>query len=84
VSAGARLLLGANPPVRLTRRASTALREARETAPDLVHPGGKAVDGLKFSAALPRNLAEATLAQRLADLDGARIALAEPKRFVAA
>jgi ATP-dependent helicase Lhr and Lhr-like helicase len=42
----------------------------------------KAVDGLKFSTALPRHLAEATLAQRLADLDGARIALAEPHRFL--
>jgi ATP-dependent helicase Lhr and Lhr-like helicase len=37
---------------------------------------------LKFSAALPRHLAEATLAQRLADLDGARLVLAEPQRFV--
>jgi ATP-dependent Lhr-like helicase len=149
------VLLGTDPPVRLTRRAVTALREARETAPDLVHSGGtvisrgsgadvhwwtwagiranatliatlgdmadsaqrvedffvrlrsdatpetwkaavadieeqlclpavddKAVDGLKFSTALPRHLAEATLAQRLADLDGARIALAEPHRFL--
>ncbi|MGE5292525.1 MAG: hypothetical protein ACM3ML_36115 [Micromonosporaceae bacterium] len=42
----------------------------------------KAVDGLKFSAALPRHLAEATLAQRLADLDGARVVLAEPERFM--
>jgi ATP-dependent Lhr-like helicase len=42
----------------------------------------KALDGLKFSTALPRHLAEATLAQRLADLDGARIALAEPHRFL--
>lgn len=149
------VLLGADPPVRLTRRATTALAEAREMGPDLVHPGGtvisrgpggdvrwwtwaglranatliatlgdmadsaqriedffirlrddvtpemwkaaladaeerlclpsvddKAVDGLKFSAALPRHLAEATLAQRLADLDGARLALSEPHRFV--
>lgn len=44
----------------------------------------KAVDGLKFSVALPRYLAEATLAQRLADLDGARFVLAEPQRFVTA
>ena len=149
------VLLGADPPVRLTRRAHAALAEARETAPDLVHPGGtvisrgpagdvrwwtwaglranatliatlgdmadtaqrveeffvrlrsdatpqawkaaltdveerlclpsvddKALDGLKFSVALPRHLAEATLAARLADLDGARIALAEPHRFL--
>ncbi len=149
------VLLGNDPPVRLTRRAVTALREARESAPDLVHPAGtvisrgpgddvrwwtwaglranatliatlgemadsaqrveefsirlrsditpaewkatldgvaerlclpavddKAVDGLKFSVALPRYLAEATLAQRLADLAGARAALAEPQRFL--
>jgi len=149
------VLLGADPPVRLTRRAQAALTKARETAPDLVHPGGtvisrspagdvrwwtwagwranatlittlgdiadtaqrveeffvrlrydttpekwkaamsgigerlclpsvddKALDGLKFSVALPRHLAEATLAARLADLDGARIALAEPHRFL--
>jgi ATP-dependent helicase Lhr and Lhr-like helicase len=141
--------------LQLTRRAAATLGEARETAPDLVHPGGtvisrgpsgdvrwwtwaglranatliatlsdvadsaqrveeffirlrsdmtpeiwkvaladaetrlclpavddKAIDGLKFSAALPRHLAEATLAQRLADLDGARLVLAEPQRFV--
>lgn len=150
------VLLGTDPPVRLSRRAATALSEAREMAPDLVHPGGtvisrgpigdvrwwtwagmranatliatlsdiadnaqrveeffirlrsdmtpemwkaaladadsrlclpavddKALDGLKFSAALPRHLAEATLAQRLADLDGARTALGEQHRFLA-
>jgi ATP-dependent Lhr-like helicase len=42
----------------------------------------KALDGLKFSDALPRHLAETTLAQRLADLDGTHIALAESHRFV--
>jgi ATP-dependent Lhr-like helicase len=149
------VLLGTDPPVRLTRRAAAALGEARETAPDLVHPGGtvisrepggdvrwwtwaglranatliatlgdiadsaqrveeffvrlrgdmtpeiwkvaladaedrlclpaiddKALDGLKFSAALPRHLAKATLAQRLADLDGAMVALREQHRFI--
>ncbi|MGI8446610.1 MAG: helicase-related protein, partial [Streptosporangiaceae bacterium] len=149
------VLLGADPPARLTRRAQAALVRARETAPDLVHPGGtvisrspsgdvrwwtwagwranatlittlgdmadtaqrveeffvrlrddttpekwkaamtgigerlclpavddKALDGLKFSVALPRHLAEATLAARLADLEGAQIALAEPHRFL--
>jgi ATP-dependent helicase Lhr and Lhr-like helicase len=148
------VLLGTDPPVRLTRRAADALRDAREAAPEVVHPAGtvisrrpggdvrwwtwaglranatliatlgdmadtaqrtedfcirlrsdvtpeawketladaaerlclpkvddKAVDGLKFSAALPRHLAEATLAQRLADLDGAGIALSETQRF---
>jgi ATP-dependent Lhr-like helicase len=149
------VLLGKDPPVRLTRRAEAALSEARESAPNVVHPGGtvvsrepggdlrwwtwaglranatliatlggiadtaqrpgdfylrlrsdltpqawktaldgieerlclpivddKAVDGLKFSATLPRPLAEATLAQRLADLEGARITLTEPHRFL--
>jgi ATP-dependent Lhr-like helicase len=149
------VLLGTDPPVRLTRRAASALSEAREAAPDLVHPAGtvvsrvpggdvrwwtwaglranatliatlrdmadsaqrledfyirlrsdvtleawqaalagvterlclpdvdnKAVDGLKFSVALPRHLAEATLAQRLADFDGATIALTETHRFL--
>jgi ATP-dependent helicase Lhr and Lhr-like helicase len=149
------VLLGADPPVRLTRRAEIALAEARQTAAEVVHPGGtvisrgpngdvrwwtwtglranatliatlgdmadtaqsieeffirlrsdatpdawkaalvdiqqrlclpavddKALEGLKFSAALPPHLAEATLAARLADLEGARIALAEPQRFL--
>ena len=41
----------------------------------------KALAGLKFSEALPRHLAEATLATRLADLDHARAVLTEPTRF---
>jgi ATP-dependent helicase Lhr and Lhr-like helicase len=41
----------------------------------------KALAGLKFSEALPRHLAEATLATRLADLQHARSALMEPTRF---
>ena len=41
----------------------------------------KALEGLKFSEALPRHLAEATLATRLADLDRAAEVLAEPVRF---
>jgi len=149
------VLLGADPPARLTRRAQAVLAEARDTAPDLVHPGGTvisrsptgdvrwwtwagfranatlistldgiadagqrveefyvrlrsdltpemwkaaavpdarerlflpavddaALDGLKFSAALPRHLAEATLSARLADLQGAEIVLSERVRF---
>ena len=42
----------------------------------------KALFGLKFSDALPKRLAIATLAARLADLDGAGAVLAEPSRFV--
>ncbi len=41
----------------------------------------KALVGLKFSDALPKRLAMATLAARLADLDGAARVLAEPVRF---
>jgi ATP-dependent Lhr-like helicase len=41
----------------------------------------KALAGLKFSDALPRHLATATLAARLADLDHAASVLAEPVRF---
>jgi ATP-dependent Lhr-like helicase len=41
----------------------------------------KALTGLKFSEALPRPLAVATLATRLADLDHARAVLMESARF---
>lgn len=42
----------------------------------------KALVGLKFSDALPKDLATATLAARLADAEGAAAVLAEPTRFV--
>ena len=41
----------------------------------------KALTGMKFSEALPRHLAIATLANRLADLVHASAVLAEPVRF---
>jgi ATP-dependent Lhr-like helicase len=47
----------------------------------LPDPDDKALDGLKFSDALPRSLAEATLSARLADLVGATILLDERQRF---
>lgn len=147
------VLLGAEPPVKLTQRADQNLAVARDNNTDTVHPGGsvitrhgedvrwwtwagyranatltailagltdehqrfedeylrlrsditpvmwkagitdaadrlclpevdaKALRGLKFSEALPERLATATLAARLADLDGAAAALAEPVRF---
>jgi ATP-dependent Lhr-like helicase len=150
------VLLGADPPVKLTRRAVDRLAQMREDECSLVHPGGsvilrdhrgddlrwwtwagfranatlaatltevvdpiqrfddrhirlrenvtptewralitdaaqrlclpdvnkKALDGLKFSHALPERLAMATLAARLADLNGADAALRESVRFV--
>ncbi|MGI5232538.1 DEAD/DEAH box helicase [Actinoallomurus sp. CA-142502] len=148
------VLLGADPPVRLTRRAIRALAEAREANVGTVHPGGtvivrkgddvrwwtwagfranatlaatlsgladekqrftdewvrlrsdltpdmwregttdasdrlclpdiddRALRGLKFNEALPDRLAIATLAARLADLDGAAATLSELVRFL--
>jgi ATP-dependent Lhr-like helicase len=149
------VLLGEDPPVRLTKRAVDRLAQEREDRSHLVHPGGnvivrtdngdlrwwtwagfranatltatlsevvdpiqrfddlsirlredltpatwrqlvadaesriclpavneKALAGLKFSAALPARLALATLAARLADLNGASLALKELTRFV--
>ncbi|MFI9587350.1 helicase-related protein [Streptomyces sp. NPDC052236] len=54
-----------------------------EAADQLCLPAvdARALNGLKFSAALPTRLAEATLAARLADLDGATAALRGPTRF---
>lgn len=46
--------------------------------PDVDEP---ALAGLKFNEALPKRLAVATLAARLADLDSALRTLAEPVRF---
>ncbi|MBT2452738.1 DEAD/DEAH box helicase [Streptomyces sp. ISL-43] len=64
-------------------------RAARESTSDgaaLVLPDvdPRAVHGLKFSAALPKRLAMATVAARLADFDGALASLREPVRFLAA
>jgi ATP-dependent Lhr-like helicase len=61
-------------------KASTADATERLRLP-AIHE--KALHGLKFSAALPRRLAEATLAARLADLDGAATVLREPTRWSA-
>ncbi|UUU37245.1 DEAD/DEAH box helicase [Streptomyces sp. CA-210063] len=151
------ILLGATPPVRLTRRAETALACVRDESAELVYRDGtvimrgghdtnvrwwtwagyrtnatlaatlssiadplqrptdayvrlredltpqewrkatahaadhlclpavdpRALAGLKFSVALPPRLAEATLAARLADLNGATALLQEAVRFTA-
>ncbi|WP_435122599.1 DEAD/DEAH box helicase [Micromonospora tulbaghiae] len=149
------VLLGEDPPVKLTKRASDRLAQQREEKHHLVHPGGnvivrdkdgdlrwwtwaglrtnatltstlgqvidpverfddcsirlredltpsgwraaasqaderlclpeideKALNGLKFSAALPRRLAIATLAARSADLEGAAAILRQSTRFI--
>ncbi|MEV5970147.1 DEAD/DEAH box helicase [Streptomyces sp. NPDC051921] len=57
--------------------------KAAESGPALVLPDvdRRAVAGLKFSSALPKRLAAATVAARLADFDGARTALSERTRF---
>jgi len=49
----------------------------------LPEPDAKALEGLKFNAALPDHLAEGTLAARLADLDAAGKVLTEPQRLFA-
>jgi ATP-dependent helicase Lhr and Lhr-like helicase len=59
---------------------SEAARELRERV-CLPEIDDKALSGLKFSDALPRPLAVATLASRVADLDHAAAVLAEPIRF---
>ncbi len=148
------VLLGEDPPVKLTQRATRVMAELREDRIGSVHPGGtvisrqgvdvrwwtwagfranatlaaslgsladekqrfddvsvrlrsdlvremwqpgvadasqrlclpdvdeRAMEGLKFSEALPKRLAMATLAARLADVDVAADVLCEPTRFV--
>ncbi|MEV4372942.1 DEAD/DEAH box helicase [Nonomuraea sp. NPDC049637] len=71
----------------LRLRGDLTAKEWRSAAPELrkqlclPEVDDKAVDGLKFSAALPRRLAVAALSARLADLDGASTVLTEPQRF---
>jgi ATP-dependent helicase Lhr and Lhr-like helicase len=59
-------------------KAGTADAAERLCLPDV---GQRALDGLKFSEALPERLATATLAARLADLDSAVRVLGEHARF---
>lgn len=59
-----------------------AAREGATERITLPEVSAKALDGLKFTAALPPHLAERTLAARLADVEGARTLLEEPVRFV--
>ncbi len=59
---------------------ASAVVDAKEGL-SLPEVDGYALRGLKFSEALPPRLAEATLAARTADEEGARLTLAEPIRF---
>ncbi|SDZ46177.1 ATP-dependent helicase Lhr and Lhr-like helicase [Micromonospora pattaloongensis] len=59
-------------------RAATTDAAERICLPDVAE---KALAGLKFSTALPHRLATATLAARLADVEGAAAVLREPARF---
>ncbi|WP_420311898.1 DEAD/DEAH box helicase [Streptomyces sp. YS-B37] len=69
-------------------REDVTLQEWRKAATEAVEHlclpmvSPRALDGLKFSIALPSRLAEATLAARLADLDGAGTLLHESVRFI--
>ncbi|GAB3230831.1 hypothetical protein GCM10027447_25530 [Glycomyces halotolerans] len=60
------------------RDLSEALSAAEIVAP---RPDPRAVDGLKFSAALPIDLAAATLAARLSDPHNAKATLDAPRTF---
>lgn len=62
-------------------RAGTADATRRLCLPEV---DDRALEGLKFSEALPHRLAVATLAARLADLEGAAAVLSEQIRFVQA
>ncbi len=64
---------------RETWEAATADATERLCLPDVDE---RALAGLKFSEALPANLAYATLAARLADLNSAATVLREPARFM--
>ncbi|WP_218898325.1 DEAD/DEAH box helicase [Nocardiopsis aegyptia] len=66
----------------LDPRTWSAAREAARERVILPDVGVRALDGLKFNAALPRHLAERTLSARLADVDGALTLLEGPTRFV--
>lgn len=80
------LLTGQTPGLRLrpdlTREvwaAATADVSSRICLPTVDE---RALRGLKFNEALPQRLAEATMAQRLAAADEARLVLAEPIRLL--
>jgi len=61
-----------------------AIRELRATPPETLLPevSAKALEGLKFSACLPGELAIRVLQMRMTDFPAVRNVLAEPARFV--
>ncbi|MEV2278795.1 DEAD/DEAH box helicase [Nocardiopsis sp. NPDC049922] len=66
----------------LDPRTWAAVKEAALERITLPEVSARALDGLKFSAALPEHLAERTLSARLADVDGAHTLLTESTRFI--
>jgi ATP-dependent Lhr-like helicase len=58
-----------------------ALAAARESPVRQPVPDDRALRGLKFSAALPEEVARSVLAERLADGHGSRAIMAEPVRW---
>jgi ATP-dependent Lhr-like helicase len=73
--------LAADLPLATWRVALAAVRESVPTRPT---PDDRAIRGLKFSAALPDDLAREVLASRLADIVAADTVLAEPARWESA
>ncbi len=60
------------------------IAKIRSTSPSTLQPlvADDAIDGLKFSDCLPRDLARDMLATRLSDPQGCDTTLREPVRFV--
>jgi hypothetical protein len=78
-----------NLSIRLTDRSSTdgleaVLRAVCATPAEECLPevSAKALEGLKFNACLPADLAARVLQMRMTDFPGVRKILAEPTRFV--
>jgi ATP-dependent Lhr-like helicase len=67
-----------------TRAVEAAVHELGSWDPSSMAPAveERALEGLKFAQCLPKELALATLASRLRDVDAVRVVLAQPTRFV--
>ena len=63
-----------------------AIRELRTVDPETLVPevSTQALDGLKFTACLPQDLAKRVLQMRMSDVPAERKVLEEPVRFVTA